>query len=407
MMTGSSPANGKPKWTVMVFMGADNLPNEEDLSDEAQKDIAELRKAMKAPGTNDALDVFVQLHGKGFVTRERIGKGGPVAVALEEQQATNGIALTAFMKSALRTARHHPSDHSMLVLWGHAYRFGIGRAATRTGIDALDFAELAAVLRNLQEEEQKIYDLEEVPKLDIVGFDACDLASIEMAYQLHPFARYLLASQIGIPLPGWPYHRILDRIRNPQGARVMGPAEFGTYIVRRFCEAYQAQQREVTLTLLDLQRAPELRSLTEALARTLAIAMARDFEEQERVYDLFRRSATTNGAPFVDVADLCLNLTLNSSDPAVTKAATALGDFLVTPAPVKPGESATGEGRPFVVEHGRNTGRTARLNGVNLYAPHVRGDSHDWMTASHAYEKFVFAQETLWSELVQALALPS
>ena len=32
----------------------------------------------------------------------------------------------------------------------------------------------------------------------------------------------------------------------------------------------------------------------------------------------------------------------------------ALGDFLLSPKPVKPGDSKTGEGRAFVVEHSRN-----------------------------------------------------
>ena len=34
-------------------------------------------------------------------------------------------------------------------------------------------------------------------KLDILAFDACDLATVEMACQLEPFAKYLLGSQIG------------------------------------------------------------------------------------------------------------------------------------------------------------------------------------------------------------------
>ena len=101
-------------------------------------------------------------------------------------------------------------------------------------IDALDFAELSKVLKSLQQDSGRS------AKLDILGFDACDLATVEMACQLEPFAKYLLASQIGIPIPGWPYDRILDRLRNPYG-RLMNPPEFGSYVVRRFCESYTAR----------------------------------------------------------------------------------------------------------------------------------------------------------------------
>ena len=41
-------------------------------------------------------------------------------------------------------------------------------------------------------------------KIDIVGFDSCDIATIEMAHQINRYAHYFLASQMSIPLPGWP-----------------------------------------------------------------------------------------------------------------------------------------------------------------------------------------------------------
>ena len=422
-------AKDEPKWTVMVFMGADNLPEEDDLTGEAQNDLKEMRAAMKLPPEKDsqrpsapsASNVLVQLHGKGTVTREHIdstGKSTYWPVPPDEQDATSGKALAAFIKWALATANHGKDDYSMLVLWGHSYRFAIGHAATRAGVDALDFAELAGVLKRLQEDYQKAYGLTSAPKLDIVGFDACDLATIEMACQLHPFADYLLASQIAIPLPGWPYDRILDRIKNPKG-RLMGPAEFGTYIVRRFCEAYQApldgferdpvegdeQMRTVSLTLLDLRRAPELDQLTETLARKLIIALDSNPDDMDVILELFIRSQTIDDKPFVDVADLCLNLLRFCGDPAVSLAAQRLGDFVLSPEPVVEEESENGFGKPFVVEHGRNACKAARLHGLSLYAPHV-SSTHDVEAAAHFYEKFVFVKRTLWSDLVHALAEP-
>ena len=58
----------------------------------------------------------------------------------------------------------------MLVLWGHAYEFAIGRAERPTGIDALDFGELADVLEAVRQERGR--------SLDIIGFDACDMSTI-------------------------------------------------------------------------------------------------------------------------------------------------------------------------------------------------------------------------------------
>jgi hypothetical protein len=196
----------------------------------------------------------------------------------------------------------------------------------------------------------------------------------------------------------------------------MGPAELGTYVVRRYCESYKApmsgedgdkEERAVSLTLLDLQRSPTLFELTEALARELAVAMDGDDSELSLAMDLFSRSQTIEGKPFVDVAELCLNLYRYCDSGDVRDAAERLGNFLISASPAVPGKSEEGAGRPFIVEHGRNALPTALLHGVSLYAPHVALDSHDPALASHWYEKFVFAKQTLWNELVRALAQPA
>jgi len=392
------------KWTVMVFMGAATFEGNEPLIGAAEDDLKEMRFV----GSGDALNIFVQVHqGKDRVPRRaRITEDIPVEInALgyvpeDQRELGQGQALLNFIKWALTTAHHNPNNpahYSLLVLWGHAYDFAIGREKTTDGeIDALDFAELRRVLERLQLDFGT-----PGAKLDILGFDACDLATVEMACQLEPFAKYLLGSQIGIPLPGLPYNRVLDRLRRPFG-RLMGPAEFGSYVVRRFCESYSAESRAVSMTLLDLNRAQELRAVADVLALTLVSAIGNP-DVLDRISSLFLESQTAQGKPFVDVADLCLNLLRNSEDLLVMEAAKALGDLLISPEPPVDGRSAFGGGRPFIVEHGRNTGQTARLNGLSIYAPHVAPE-RDFDAVRHLYNNFVFAQETRWSALVHALA---
>jgi len=397
-------ASDDRKWTVMVFMGADTIAGNAPLIDSAEADLAEMRSV----GSGSKLNIFVQVHrGQNTVPRRGQITSGmlPGIEALEpvspdEADPARGRALESFILDALTKADYRAgaqNHHVMLVLWGHAYDFAIGREHTRGGtIDALDFAELSGVLENLQRRFGATG-----AKLDILGFDACDLATVEMAYQLQPFAKYLLGSQIGIPLPGWPYDRVLDRLRTPYGS-VMGPAELGSYIVRRFCESYSAQSRTVSLTLLDLNRAQDLADVTQVLALTLATAISNP-DARDQIAYLFSQSRTAPGRPYVDVADLCLNLVRSSGNTFVIEAARTVGDFLLSPQPVVVGESETGAGRPFIVEHGRNTGLTARLNGLSIYAPHVV-PGRDFNAVRHLYENFTFAQETQWNGLVHALA---
>jgi hypothetical protein len=395
-------AEGSKKWTVMVFMGAATVAGNEPLLAAAEADLKEMRFV----GSGGALNVFVQVHQGGDIVprRGRIGENGQVGidgledVPVNERDTARGMALLNFIKWALYEANHlNDPRYLMLVLWGHAYDFAIGRTPTTTGVvDALDFAELSRVLERLQLEFRA-----PGAKLDILGFDACDLSTVEMACQLEPFAKYLLGSQIGVPLPGWPYDRIFDRIRNPYG-RVMGPAELGSYIVRRFCESYSAESRTVSLTLLDLNRAKELTVATQVLALTLA-SMIGDPDERERIAYLFAESQTAPGKPYVDLADLCLGLVRYGGNAFLAEAARNLGNFLISAQPVRVGESEEGVGQPFVIEHGRNAAQTARLNGLSIYAPHVAPD-RDFDAVRHLYQNFVFAQDTQWSGLVHALA---
>ena len=53
------------KWTVMVFMGADSIEGNAPLLDAAEADLLEMRSV----GSGEALNVFVQVHGKGPVPR--------------------------------------------------------------------------------------------------------------------------------------------------------------------------------------------------------------------------------------------------------------------------------------------------------------------------------------------------
>jgi hypothetical protein len=390
----------------MVFMGADTIAGNAPLIEVAEADLAEMRFV----GSGDCLNIFVQVHrGKDVLPRRgHITENMPAGIdALEpvpapEADPAGGNALESFIRDSLQRANYQLSDsenhHTMLVLWGHAYDFAIGRAHTVNGVDPLDFAELSDVLKRLRAG----YGTTDA-KLDILGFDACDLSMVEMACQLQPFTKYLLGSQIGIPLPGWPYDRVLDRLRRPHGT-VMRPVELGSYIVRRFCESYAAAARTVSLTLLDLDRTQDLLVATEVLAMMLARAIT-DPGARARIARLFAQSQTVAGKPYVDVADLCFNLVRRSGDPLVSEAAKALGDFLISPRPPLVGEGGTGDGRPFIVEHGRNSGQTARLNGLNIYAPHV-APNRDFDAIRYRYHNFIFAQQTPWSDFVHTLARP-
>jgi hypothetical protein len=390
---------GQPRWTVLVFMGTHTVEDNVSLEAAAVSDLAE----MAAVGSGDGVAIVVQAHGPDGAWRQHIGAGDRLPVPRREASLDGGDALPHFVAWGLKASGHRDGDHTLLVFWGHAYDFAIGRRQTSGGlIDPLDFAEIDTVLRRARRHLSRARASGSDPRFDVIAFDACDLATVEVAWQLAPSARYLLASQSGIPIPGLPYDVVLERLRRPIGNR-MTSAEFGAYAVRRFCESY-APDTPASLACLDLDVVGDVFDRVHVLALLLASATV-DPSACARLAALAVPSQTGPRKPYLDVTDFCIALVRGHGDPMVVEAARALGNLLVG-AELRDDSRTTGAARPFVVEHGANTGEYARLNGVSLYAPHL-APHLDVAAARALYERLDFASDTVWNGLVHALASPS
>ena len=105
----------------------------------------------------------------------------------------------------------YPADHTMLVMFNH------GNAAFGYGRDAI-YLEDNLTLKEMRWAFEQVYTLdEENPPIDIIGFDACIMASMEAANTLNGVASYMVASeevQVGY---GWDYTIIQNRLaENPR-----------------------------------------------------------------------------------------------------------------------------------------------------------------------------------------------
>jgi len=263
----------------------------------------------------------------------------------------------------------------LLILWGHATRYAFGF----DGKDALTFPELGAALKS------EIMPSRKGPTdrrpLDILGFDACGTSTIEAAYQLRDRATYMVASEIGVPLPGWPYSRILATITSQTS-----PDKLGKTIVREYVQSFP--NNTVALTMLNLPLVEAIVSPLEDLARSLAIAIGTDQTQLDRVLSLFRRSAVPTGEPNVDLREVCINLGENGIDNTVQLAAAAMLPWLA-------------EGAGPVAAHGRSGDGTTDLCGVCAYAPHVGRPEDSWLAM---YDQLALSRrKTFWAEVVRFL----
>ena len=134
------------------------------------------------------------------------------------------------MSSFHGVGRYAPAKRYLLVLWGHAYGLGFGRDHK----DSLTLRELSKALKPFR-------------RLDLLGANACAMSYAEAAFELQESAKYLVASQITMPMAGWPYEEILKEItRKPD---ITGE-NLGRAVIRHFMKSLEG--KHVSLTLLDL-----------------------------------------------------------------------------------------------------------------------------------------------------------
>ena len=214
-----------------------------------------------------------------------------------------------------------------------------------------------------------------------------------MAYQLQPYATFLLGSQTGIPIPGWPYNLILDRLKRPHGA-LMAPPEFGSYAVRRFCASYQPSiTSHVDADQTD--SAYPNSSSSPTLSRWSCPSRLGTLKIRDRITELFF-TITDRGGPDRSLTwPTCVSISwaLQYTHSPDRDSAGRIGR------PREPGPrgnavglSKEGEGWPLVAEHGRNSGQFDQTQWPEPVrsAPRPRNDPSVVRTL---YEDFVVCAE--------------
>ncbi len=243
------------KWTIMVYMDADNNLEDAGISDfnemevaGSTQDVAILVLMDRIPGydsTNgnwtDARIYLVQhdtdnqtIHSKLLVDLGEVDMGDPSTV----------------LYFVNYTIHNFPADHYALIFWDHGNGWKrSGHAMPVRGCcwdytdnDHLTETELRSVMEKLS--SMGVH-------LDIVGFDACLMQMTEVAYDLMGTASIVVASEEYEPWDGWYYSGFLvPLILNPD----MTPAQLAAKIVESY-EYYYTKVEPldwVTLSAINL-----------------------------------------------------------------------------------------------------------------------------------------------------------
>ncbi|NLI78715.1 MAG: hypothetical protein GX442_20030 [Candidatus Riflebacteria bacterium] len=230
------------EWTVLVYMVNDD--DESALEDANLRNLAEMARIGAGAGS----EILLQIDGRpgarfgGFLSGLFGGGNSDLkysggsrwvlqgsAFAREEKLDEVNMGSPMVLWEALKwAAQKHPARHYYLVVNSHgsgvfswrgvggtssaypgAVEFDPGRfvAYDDTDKDCLTVFELEAVLRAFAER------LNNGRPLDVVGFDACLPASIEVLYQLRDSFAFMVGSADTTPINGFNYPAIAQRLK--------------------------------------------------------------------------------------------------------------------------------------------------------------------------------------------------
>ena len=189
---------------------------------------------------------------------------------LVDEQPSASMGERETLADFLRFAsENYPADRTAVVFWNH----GGGSVAGASFDELYDYDSLT--LDEMYAAFAEVWEPTLEPgkqPLELVGFDTCLMATVDVAYTFCDLSRYLVASEETEPANGWYYSRWL-------GALARNPSMDGAILGRVICDSYfrgcveAGTVDDASLSLTDLSRLEGLLDAYESFgAEALAAA---------------------------------------------------------------------------------------------------------------------------------------
>ncbi len=236
-------------WAIYWYLCGSDLESEYGF---ATDDINEMMN-VKLP---DNVKVVIQTGGASewqneLISNKKIGRyeySGEELTQIDElKQANMGEAqtLTDFLSFC---NENYPADHKMVVFWDHGGGSASGAALDENyDSDSLSLPELREAF------EQTCEVNSEDPPYDIIGFDTCLMATVDVANIFKDVSRYLVGSEETEPGIGWCYNEWMGALAKDTtiSAKELGKTICDTYY--KACKENDYAD-EVTLSVTDLSK---------------------------------------------------------------------------------------------------------------------------------------------------------
>jgi hypothetical protein len=300
--------------TFLVYMAADN-----SLRDFAHLDIQEMSKV----GTNDDLNVLVyyctsfpnqypKVTRKFVVYQSGVQQDGP------DEVRDSGDVETLYDACAW-ALQNYPADNVVVVFWNHGSgmlnRDDILNPANQWWSNAFGFINSwrgvcyddttsnfltdAKLVEGLQ---RAANDFRNGQPYEVIAFDACLMADLEVAYALKSCAKYMVASQETIPGEGYSYDSVLKNAQNG----ITDVRQFASGMVDAYNKSYQGVVPDYTLSATDLSLLdPLTKNVNDVATKLKSLVSGPDRSKVKAAIKTSVAGATKFDTPTcVDLSDL-------------------------------------------------------------------------------------------------------
>ena len=302
--TASKSEKGKDgSWAIYWYLCGSDLESQNGF---ATTDLAEAT-GVELP---DNVTLVVQTGGASawqndMISADSIGRytysGGEFELVEEKKQASMGNPKT--LESFLKFCnKNYPADHKMVIFWDHGGGSTSGASLDENYAgDCLTLPELKKAFTSACKPSKKN------PPYDIIGFDTCLMATVDVANIFHGIGKYLVASEELEPGIGWAYDGWLSALAEDTA---ISPKELGKTICDTYysaCEEYGLAD-EVTLSVTDLSKASAVVDQYDVLGAEALISAVDD----SAFFADFSRAAVsaenyggnTDKSGYTDMADM-------------------------------------------------------------------------------------------------------
>jgi len=222
MSKNSNCTQCKKARSLLLYIAGDN-----DLSEAGLRDISELCEEGSSPSVHVGVEIDTRGEHSGSIRYEITepdfegNAHRTVIERLSEFDSGKPRTLMSFINWGMK---RYPAKEVALVIGGHGDGFRNRRRsiALDEGGSSLDMPEIEYVFKRCKIGRKN--------KLGILGFDACLMGMLEIAFHFSDYTRILVVSQEVEPGDGWPYNKVLQHLKNSQSIENVAKGIIDSYI---------------------------------------------------------------------------------------------------------------------------------------------------------------------------------